>query len=180
MNKLFLFAACITVSFFTNAQTCVGILSFRLVDQKTKKPIEKMDKNIWYVFTKDQQEFYEGAEPIYPLDTLLKEKTFTVRHNEQGYTYFTNPADKAMLSFPTHCGLYLVQTEFIRKNDTMRLAFYNIPAHQSFQIDTLVFKKGNYVVDFQGTLLMSELEFAEDKGYFIVPEGVIIPFPKKK
>jgi hypothetical protein len=127
-----------------------------------------------------ETEWYDVAEAVQPLDSMIKANAFTVKHNEQGYNFYTNPADKTLQSFAGLCGLYLVQTQFIYKQDTMNLAFYNIPSNQSYQMDTLLFKKGDYLIDFHGVRLQSELEFADDKGYFLVPQGVVRPFPKKK
>lgn len=182
MKKLLLVLACIVAIQLTHAQTCVGIYSFRLLDQKSKKPleIEKIEKNIWYVFTKDEGEFYDDVEAVNPIDSMLQTGAFKVKHNEQGYNFFNNPMDKSLLSFSAICGLYLVQTELIRKEDTMRLAIYNIPAHQTFQMDSLVFQKGDFFIDLQASRLLNELEFIDNKGYFIVPNGMVQPFPKKK
>lgn len=182
MQKFFLLLTCLLSLRSSYAQTCVGIFSFKLFDQQTKKPVaDNLNKNIWYVFTKDEGEFYDDVEAVNPLDSMLAQKeAFNVKHNEQGYGFFNNPMDKSLLSFSALCGLYLVQTELIRGEDTMRLGLYNIPAHQTFQIDSLVFQPGNYFIDLQASKLLSELEFADDKGYFLVPAGMMQPFPKKK
>lgn len=174
-----IFISCITAS----AQTCVGVIGMRLIDPKTKKPFtekDKLEKNIWYVFTQPEQEWYNTAEAVQPLDSMIKAGAFTVKHNEKGYNFYTYSADNSLTSFAGLCGLYLVQTQFIHKKDTMNLAFYNIPSNQSFQMDTLVFQKGHYLIDFYGARLMSELEFADDKGYFLLPQGVMTPFLFKK
>ncbi len=181
MKKALLILACFAAFQLTHAQTCVGIFSFRMLDQKSKKPVtDKLEKNIWYVFTKDEGEFYDDVEAVNPIDSMLQTGAFNVKHNEQGYNFFSNPTDKSLLSFSAFCGLYLVQTEIIQKEDTMRLAIYNIPAHQTFQMDSLVFKKGDFFIDLQASRLLNELEFVENKGYFIVPSGMAQPFPKKK
>lgn len=181
MKKLLFLLSCFTAFQTAHAQTCVGIFSFRLLDQKSKKPVtDKLEKNIWYVFTKDEGEFYDDVEAVNPIDSMLQTGAFNVQHNAQGYNFFNNPTDKSLLSFSAICGLYLVQTELIQKDDTMRLAIYNIPAHQTFQMDSLVFQKGDFFIDLQASRLLNELEFVENKGYFIVPSGMVQPFPKKK
>ncbi|MDZ4846916.1 MAG: hypothetical protein SH857_15375 [Chitinophagales bacterium] len=181
MKKLLFVLACTPLYQLAYAQTCVGIYSFRLLDQKSKKPMtDKLEKNIWYVFTKDEGEFYDNVETVNPIDSMLQTGAFNVKHNEQGYNFFINPMDKSLLSFSAICGLYLVQTELIRKEDTMRLAIYNIPAHQTFQMDSLVFQKGDFFIDLQASRLLNEFEFVDNKGYFIVPSGMVQPFPKKK
>ncbi len=167
---------------FAHAQTCVGIFTMKLFDQKIKKPVTgKLTKNIQYVFTKDEAVFYDDVEAVQPIDSLIKqEDAFTIRKNEKGYNFFNNPEDESLLTFPSLCGLYLVQMDFIRKEDTMSLGIYNIPAHQSFQMDTLFFQEGDFYIDIQASKILNEMEFLDNKGYFIVPRGMMQPFVKKK
>lgn len=181
MKNIVLLLTCLSALPALHAQTCVGTFSLRVLDEKSKKPLtDKLEKNIWYVFTKEEGEFYDEAEAVHPLDSLLQAGAFNVKHNAQGYSFFNNPLDKSLLSFSAICGLYLVHTELIRGKDTMRLAIYNIPAHQTFQMDSLSFKTGDYFIDLQASKLLSELEFVDDKGCFLVPSGMMQPFPKKK
>ncbi len=163
------------------AQTCVGVFTFKLFDEKKEKPIsEKIERKAWYVFTLSEDVYYDNVEPVEPFDTILKNKeAYVIKQDKPGYQFFPG-TDADVFMFPSLCGLYLVQTELIRKEDTMRIAFYNIPAHQSFQIDTVFFKKGDFFIDLQASRLLGDFNFEDDKGWFTVPPSFVEPFVLKE
>ena|ERR1051325_10702674 len=178
MRRLLTILCGIIIAAGTHAQTCVGTFTFKLFNPKTKKPItEKLDKSIVYVFTKEESEFYDDVSTVIPLDSIFKKKQgYTVRKNEKGYNFFPNN-DPSTITFPNLCGLYLVHMDLYGKNDTMGLNFYNIPAHQSFQIDTVMFRGGGYYLDLKASTGLSEFEFVDNKGYFEIPASAIEPGP---
>ena len=161
----------------SSAQTCVGIFNFQLFDLKTQKPVsEETEKKAWYVFTMDEGVYYDETQSVTPFDSILtNESGYTIKQDAPGYSLLKNK-EPSMVTFPALCGLYLVQMEFIRKNDTMRLGIYNIPAHQSFQMDTVFFQKGNYFLNLESSRLLGEFTFVEDKGWFQIPQAMIQPF----
>lgn len=181
MKKAASIASCMLILFSLHAQTCVGTFNLKLFDPKTKKPLSgKLQKSIAYVFTRDESEFYDDIGTVISMDSVRKSKQgYTVRVNEKGYSFFSS-TDPAWISFPTLCGLYLIHMDFYGRKDTMSLSFYNIPAHQSFQIDTVLFRKGEYFMDFRASTRLHEFDFLEDKGYFQLPAEVLQPLPKKE
>ncbi|GIV33212.1 MAG: hypothetical protein KatS3mg031_0747 [Chitinophagales bacterium] len=179
-HALLLIKMLLVFSLTSAAQTCVGVFTIGVYDKKNQKPLaEKVQKNIWYVFTHDENEFYEETQPVQPLDTIFRyPEVYRIRHNEKGYNFISTDS-QAQLMFPTLCGLYLIHFELINKKDTMRISLYNIPAHQSFQIDSLFFEKGDFIADFQGSDLLGEFNFLDDKGYFVVPASFVQPLKQE-
>ena len=160
------------------AQTCVGVFTITVMDSTTKKPLAgKLEKNILYAHSTPEDEFYLNVEEVEPVDSVLKKQKYKINRQKTGYDFFPNKEIPAKLTFPTHCGLYLVQTAFIQKKDTMNLAFYNIPAHQSFQIDSVFFKPGDFYIDLQSSV--DDYKW-DEKGFYSIPHSFIIPFPKKE
>jgi len=181
MSRLFAIVSCVIFFSAAQAQTCVGIFNFKLFDPKTKKPVkEKLGKSVTYVFTMDENEFYDDIQTIIPLDSVKRSKQgYTIRSNERGYN-FLHSDDPSWVSVPALCGEYLIHMDFYGKKDTMSLSFYNVPAHQSFQIDTVMFQGGAYYFDLKASTRLSEFPFLDDKGYFLVPPSEILPFFKKE
>lgn len=172
---------CLIATCAIQAQTCVGTFKFQLLDPKTKKPLkENLERNIVYGFTADEKEFYDNSDAVVPIDTVMKHKEkYSARVNEKGYNFFPDK-DPSVAYFPTLCGLYLVHMDFFGKQDTMSLSIYNIPAHQSFQIDSLLFQKGKFFIDLQASSRLSEFKFLDDKGYFVIPHAAIEPVAVKE
>ena len=139
-----------------------------------------MNKDIWYVHSIPEEEFYYNLQTVISFDSVMKTSSdYTIHHQERGYGFLQN-TDPSIVMFPAHCGLYLVQTEFVQKKDTMHLSIYNIPAHQSFQIDTVLFQKGDFMIDLQASDLLGDFEFVENKGYFLIPSSYIKPIARKE
>lgn len=180
MSKLFALASCIFTVSALQAQTCVGLFNLRLFDQESKKPItDKLEKSIVYAFTLDENEFYDDVQTVVAVDSVMRSpQGYTVYDNEKGYNFLNN-SDPSQITVATRCGLYLIHMDFYRKNDTMRLSLYNIPAHQSFQIDTVMFRKGDYYIDLQASTRLHDFKFQDDKGYFLIPPDEITAFPEK-
>lgn len=181
MRKMLVAITCLIATCAIQAQTCVGTFKFQLLDPKTKKPLkENLERNIVYGFTADEKEFYDNSDAVVPIDTVMKHKEkYSARVNEKGYNFFPDK-DPSVAYFPTLCGLYLVHMDFFGKQDTMSLSIYNIPAHQSFQIDSLLFQKGKFFIDLQASSRLSEFKFLDDKGYFVIPHAAIEPVAVKE
>ena len=181
MRKLLIAIMCIISVSALQSQTCVGTFKFQLLDPKTKKPVkEKLERSIIYGYTADEKEFYDNTEPMVPIDSVMKhKKDYSVHINEKGYNFFQDN-DQAVAYFPTLCGMYLIHLDFYGKRDTMSLSIYNVPAHQYFQIDTMLFQKGEFFIDLQASTRLSEFEFLDDKGYFLIPHSAIEPVTVKE
>lgn len=165
---------------FTTAfsQTCAGIIKVKVMEPKTFELIaDNLKVSISYVYTTPEEEWYDVVNEVVPYDSLTKADGYTI-HTDQGQ-YNLMKWNEPVLAFPGHCGGYLVQLEMQQNKETMRLGIYNIPANQYFELDSVLFKPGDYYVDLQASQLLDQFDFQEG-GFFRVSPSYIQPFEAKE
>jgi len=162
-------------SFNSKSQTCVGLFKINLLDGETQKQIgHKVKKSISYVFTGPENEFYNDVQEVLPFEKILKNPDDYKLYTNEGLYKFISKSDSKIIEFLPYCGEYLVQIEFLRKQDTMQLGIYNFPAHLSFEFDSLEFKPGDFYIDLESTNNLNEFEYQENNGIFIIPLSFVI------
>lgn len=167
----------IGTTFFASAQTCVGIYRINLIHPKTLEMIgDKLTKSIWYVYTGPEDIFYDEVIEVVPFPETVDSSGFTIKHGEPRYDFVNVTETTSDIEFFPHCGLYLVQMEFVDEKDTMRLGIYNIPVHQYMILDSVKFQKGDFFFDMQSSELLHEVTFQENTGYFLFPPTYIEEF----
>jgi hypothetical protein len=166
MKRNLSFLILFSIFFFGNksfSQTCCGSIKFEIIDSISNENICKnISKKTEYFNIKKAGEYYKLNEEIIPFTEVFSDSNIFKIDNNSLHSWISEK--DSVVEFHGFCGYYLILETLILKKDTMKIGFYNVPAHYAFKVEAVTFKKGNFYFNLGN---LSDFKNNHDGSYLI-------------
>lgn len=149
MKKIILYLVVLLAVFNSRkvfSQTCCGTIEFWVIDSAANKNISNsLQCRTEFYQSKNAGQYYKLNEKVLNFNEIHSDTNIFIPRDEIRAEEFFTP--DTLFKIHGYCGYYLIKQTIINNPDTMRIGFYNVPAHYSFYFSEIPFRIGDYYVN---------------------------------